>query len=141
MRAFETSTEDDAVRDDIAAKVHKIDFFTQPLGSVPQSKTLSFVEGGIAYNAVLSGGGSGIFNKKELHALFEREFYAEERALVTKFVYFGLPEAEARIEAAMGKKVEIDFDIIKMLGACTTQEDRLPSVSDTAMGFPAYRYC
>jgi len=37
-----------------------------------------------------AAGFPGIFSRKELLAFFEDKFYAQERALVTKFIYYGL---------------------------------------------------
>eukprot|EP00040_Diaphanoeca_grandis_P005989 m.35451 g.35451 ORF g.35451 m.35451 type:complete len:638 (+) comp17141_c0_seq1:167-2080(+) len=128
VRVLEIVCEDAGVRGDIAAKIHRIEFTTQGAMADVESKSFSLVGGDcLLYNGVLAQGFPGIFTKKDILAFFEAEFYAQERALVTKFIYYGLPEATRRIQAAFGTSVQVNCDIVTMLGACTTQQDRLPT--------------
>ena len=45
----------------------------------------------------------------------------------TKIGTAGLPEAIKRIQTAVGREVAVNFDLVTMLGSCTTQADRLPA--------------
>ena len=96
VRALELCCLDDSVKQDIAQKIHKIEFVAKA------GKSLSFNENTLVYGCVPSAAAAGCFSHKELLEFFEAQFYAQERALVTKFMHSGLPSASTRLQAAIG---------------------------------------
>ena len=62
------------------------------------------------------------------HWIVAGQFYAQERVFVNRFNEVGLPSAVARLEAAVGAPIQLQCDLVSVLGQCSLQSRRLPTV-------------
>ena len=62
------------------------------------------------------------------HGIDAGQFYAQERVFVNRFNEVGLPSAVARLEAAVGAPIQLQCDLVSVLGQCSLQSRRLPTV-------------
>lgn len=127
VEAFELSTKEPAVKNDIAAKIDRVEFVNLPKGTPMRERRMELHNGALVVFMILSGGSSGVPHLQQFKEFFEQQFYAEERYLVTRFVHESLPTSVARISAAIGHPIKFEFDIIGEISKAQTQGERLPA--------------
>ena len=119
VRAIEACITDPAVARDVVARMPKLRVtFVNARGGAPETKKLAFVDGGLVYTGVFALGRAGVFSQDEVETFFELNFFARERALISRCQATTLPDAVERLRAVTGRRdLALDFDLPRLLSA------------------------
>eukprot|EP00039_Didymoeca_costata_P018748 m.334786 g.334786 ORF g.334786 m.334786 type:complete len:565 (+) comp17438_c0_seq1:145-1839(+) len=127
VKSIEALALEEGTKGDMQNKIKSIQFFSLPPGSNPENKSLT-IEGGIfKYTGAFSDGGKGAFGKAKVIEFLEINFFAQERALVSRFYQLpeGFPKHQERLMTVLPQGPTVNFDVVAAIGQASEPLKRL----------------